>query len=230
MRKILGVGAVLLLAGALAAPANAAPVAADIPSAVAFTVAVEASPDAVVDFESPVVATEAAPEPVVEPVAPVEQPVLFPVPVEAVAPTTEPVAAETGGTVEEPTVEPAPVVEEPPAATVEPTPVVEPAPVEVVAPTPTTEESEVQSPITVTDSPEYAEGREYLLPGETYKGSYVGDSSAWIAEGDRVVVSPTIRKVDPEVGPLGKTLDVFHVYSKADEVAPTEPTVEGDGS
>lgn len=229
MLKVLGVASVLALAGVAATPAYADRPTDIQPVSVTQTVSTVADPLAVVAFESPAVTTVAAPEPeaVTEPVAVVPVAPVAPVvasteaeaveaPAEAVAVPVAPAQTATpsepvGGTVTEP--EAAPEVT---------------APAETPAPE-VTEESEVQSPITTTDSPEYIEGMSFLRPGEVYGGSYVGDSSAWVAAGNRVVVSPTIRKVDPEQGPLGPTQDVFHVYAQIGN-APTPEDIEAMGN
>lgn len=228
MLKVLGVASVLALAGVAATPAYADRPTDIQPVSVTQTVGTLADPLAVVAFESPAVSTVAAPEP-----AAVEA-VAEPVAVAPVAPVAPVVASTEAEAVEAPAqtvavpVAPAQTPSEPVGGTVtEPEPEVVPE-AEATVPTPTpTEESEVQSPITTTDSPEYIEGMSFLLPGEVYGGSYVGDSSAWVAAGNRVVVSQTIRKV----GPLGPTLDVFHVYAQIGNApTPEDLLAMGNGS
>lgn len=217
MRKAIGaVAAMLVVAGAVAAPANAVAPASVETVASPVTVAVEADAMAVLSYDSPTVATVAAPEPEPEPVAYV-----------APEPVVAPVAAQpvnTGGTVaEQPeqTVETAPVAPvvapEAPAAATEP------------VPTPTASEgSEVQVTPEEVYSPEYLEGVSFQQEGELYMGSYWGDTQPWIDYGNRVVVSPTIRKADPN-NPLGPTVDIFHVYaSTAGAMSPEQIAAMGD--
>jgi hypothetical protein len=59
-------------------------------------------------------------------------------------------------------------------------------------------------------------------------GSYWGDTQPYINAGNRVIVSPTIRKADPN-NPLGPTVDIFHVYaSTAGAMTPEQIEAMGD--
>lgn len=229
MRKVIGVGAVLLLAGAVMAPANAATVSDLAPVAVVQTVAVEADPVAVVDFESPAVATVAAPEPVAEavvvpvaaesaPVAPVE-PTQTPEPVEA------PVAVETvGGTVTETETEtPAevvPVVVEPAPEPTEPEPVVPtPEPTEEV---PLVNEGDLY--VYNEFDPAFWQYDVNLATGEKYAGNYVGtfyarDKAFFTGtyDLDNIRQQPGVE-FHPDMNPLGtEVFYVFHVWSGSAE-------------
>ena len=226
MRKAIGaVAAMLVVAGAVAAPANAVAPASVETVASPVTVAVEADAMAVLSYDSPTVATVAAPEPEPEPVAYVApEPVVAPV-------ASKPV--NTGGTVAEQPEQPvatAPVA--PAEASPEPAPVVAPAaPAAATEPVPTptaSEGSEVQVTPEEVYSPEYLEGVSFQQEGELYMGSYYGDPQPWINSGNRVVVSPTIRKADPN-NPLGPTVDIFHVYaSTAGALSPEQIAAMGD--
>lgn len=226
MRKIVGVGAALLLAGAFVAPASAAPAtpATVAPVAVVATVPVEADPVAVVDFESPVVATVAAPEPEVVTVAPVA-------PVVAVAPATKPATVQpvnTGGTVTatetEPQTEPEVVAPEvvAPVATPE-VPATEPEPEPVPTPEPTEE-----APLVLEgDAYAYSEYDpafwEYNLnpeTGEPYEGSYIG--TYWARSIDyfagrtdvEIRLQPGVHRTVDGNPMSSEYLYVFHLWSK----------------
>lgn len=211
MRKAIGaVAAMLVVAGAVAAPANAVAPASVETVASPVTVAVEADALAVLSYDSPTVATVAAPEP---------EPVVYVAPEPVVAPVAS-VPVNTGGTVTEQPSQPVetapvtPVATEPePAPVVAPAAPVAPAVAAEPVPTPTASEgSEVQVTPEEVYSPEYLEGVSFQQEGEIYGGSYWGDPQPWINSGNRVVVSPTIRKADPN-NPLGPTVDIFHVYA-----------------
>ena len=218
MRKAIGtVAAMLAVAGAIAAPANAASAPVGVEAvAVPVTVAVEADAGAVLSYDSPSVATVAAPEP--EPVA-----VVAP---EVVAAPVVPVASvpvNTGGTVTEQLQQAATVAPEAEAPAPAPAPEAQAVP----APSPS-EGSEVQVTPEEVYSPEYLEGVSFQQEGELYMGSYWGDKQPWIDSGNRVVVSQTIRKADPDAG-LGVTHEIFHVYaSTAGAKSPEEIAAMGD--
>lgn len=229
MRKIIGVGAVLLLAGAVMAPANAAPVATDVRAGVVSTVAVVAPADAALSFESPVVGTVAAPvaevvpvtaeAPVVAPVAPVQAPAVEVAPVAAEAPTVR--TAEAGGTVEEQETE-TPVEVVPPVVEPEPVPT-EPEPVIVPEPEPTTPEVvEVQEGDAYAYSewdPAFYEYNIDPATGQPFAGEYVGTvyakSLAYFAGRTDVVVKeqPGVT-FHPDMNPMGtNVLYVYHLWT-----------------
>ena len=230
MRKVIGVGAVLLLAGAVMAPANAAQSADLAPVAVVQTVAVEADPVAVVDFESPTVIAVAAPVVEAETVGPVavanpvaETPT---VPVEPVQAPSTPVVEDaptvkTGGTVTETETEtPVEVVPEVPAA---PEPEqTEPEPV-VPTPEPTEEVPLVLEGDRYTYNefdPAFWQYDVNLTTGEKYAGSYVGtfyarDKAFFTGtyDLDNIRQQPGVE-FHPDMNPLGTDVFyVFHVWS-----------------
>lgn len=232
MRKVIGVGAVLLLAGAVMAPANAAPSADLAPVAVVQTVAVEADPVAVLDFESPAVATVAAPEPdpvVVAPVAVEPAPVAPVEPTQAPEPVAVPVTAETvGGTVTETETETPATPEVVPEVIPEPTTPAEPTPEPEVIPEPETPEV-----VQVQEGDAYAYNEwdpafyEYNLDpatGQPFTGEYVGTVYAksldyFAGRTDVVVKQQEGVTYHPDMNPMStNVLYVFHLFA----AAPTE--------
>lgn len=231
MRKVIGVGAVLLLAGAVMAPANAAQSADLAPVAVVQTVAVEADPVAVLDFESPAVATVAAPEPepvAVVPVAVEPAPVAPVEPVRTPEPVVVPVTVETvGGTVTETETPATPEVV--PEVIPEPTPPAEPTPEPEVVPEPETPEV-----VQVQEGDAYAYSEwdpafyEYNIDpatGQPFAGEYVGTVYAksldyFAGRTDVVVKEQPGVTFHPDMNPMGT--NVLYVYHLFTAVAPAE--------